>query len=41
VPQQTLIERLFLLALRYKGRYAMPIRMAKLTRSSIQPIIIG
>jgi integrase len=33
VPQQTLIDRLFLLALRYKGRYAMSIRMAKLTRS--------
>jgi hypothetical protein len=28
-----LIDWLFLLALRYKGRYAMPIRMAKLTRS--------
>jgi hypothetical protein len=33
VPQQTLIDRPFLLAPRYKGRYAMPIRMAKLTRS--------
>jgi integrase len=33
VPLQTLIGRLFLLALRYKGRYAMSIRMAKLTRS--------